>query len=692
MIDPERFQSIHQHGFVRVGVCTPAVEPADPEFNARETLRLAEAGHLRGVDLLLFPELGLSAYAIDDLLLQDAVLDSVEVQIGRLADASLNLIPVLVVGAPLRRNGRLYNCAVVISRGRILGVIPKSFLPNYREFYENRWFAPGVGLLGLDIAVAGQRPPFGVDLIFEATDLADFSFHAELCEDLWAATPPSTRAALAGALLLCNLSASNIIVGKADDRALLCASQSIRCLAAYLYSAAGPGESTTDLAWDGQATVHELGALLAETRRFPTEPQMAVIDVDVQRLRLERLRTPTFNNAAAANGHPECAFRRIVFDHRPSFSDIGFERVVDRFPFVPDAPARLDQDCYEAFNIQVQGLAKRLKATSVRHIVLGVSGGLDSTHALIVAAKACEALGRPCSDILAFTMPGFGTSEGTRTNAWALMNALGVTAEELDIKPAARQMLAELGHPFARGEPVYDVTFENVQAGLRTDFLFRLANQRHGLVLGTGDLSELALGWCTYGVGDQMSHYNVNSSLAKTLIQHLIRWVVKTGQFDAAASQTLLSVLGTEISPELVPAGAAGGLQSTQAQIGPYELQDFNLFWITRYGLRPSKVAFLAWQAWKTRDAGAWPPGFPDDARNVYDLATIKAWLKVFLERFFEISQFKRSAMPNGPKVMSGGNLSPRGDWRAPSDGTARVWIDELAANVPDAVGAGSLS
>jgi NAD+ synthase (glutamine-hydrolysing) len=679
----ETFFALHRHGFVRVAACTPVVAPGDPAFNAAETLTLARQGHERGVDLMLFPELGISAYAIDDLLLQDALLRQVETEIAGLAEASKTLAPVLLVGAPLQYNGRLYNCAVAISRGRILGVVPKSFLPNYREYYENRWFAPGAGVTGLTMRLAGQEVPFGTDLIFEAGDLADFVFHAEICEDFWSATPPSTQGALAGALILCNLSASNIVVGKSDERAMLCASQSVRCQAAYLYSAAGPGESTTDLAWDGQASIHELGRLLAQTDRFPNEAQMAVADVDVERLRLERMRTPTFNNAAVAAGHPERSFRRIRFEHQPSFEDVGLMRNVSRFPFVPDDPARLDQDCYEAFNIQVHGLMKRLAATKSQHIVIGVSGGLDSTHALIVAAKAFDFVGLPRANILGFTMPGFATSEGTKANAWALMRALGVTAEEIDIKPAANQLLADMSHPFAGGQPVYDITFENVQAGLRTDYLFRLANQRNGFVLGTGDLSELALGWCTYGVGDQMSHYNVNASLAKTLIQHLIRWVVKTKQFDDAADATLLSILDTEISPELVPADASGAIQSTQAKIGPYELQDFSLYYITRYGLRPSKVAFLAWHAWRDVSLGAWPMNFPPEARNAYTLADIKRWLGVFLFRFFEISQFKRSAMPNAPKVISGGNLSPRGDWRAPSDGTARVWLDELAANVP---------
>jgi NAD+ synthase (glutamine-hydrolysing) len=677
------FHAIHSHGFVRVAACTPAVAVGDPAFNGAEVLTMARQGAARGCDLMLFPELGLSAYAIDDLFLQEALLAKVEGEIGRLAAASAELAPVLVVGAPIRHNGALYNAAIVIARGRILGVVPKSFLPNYREYYENRWFQPGAGVVGLEARVAGQSAPFGTDLVFEAEDLADFTFAAEICEDFWAPAPPSTLAALAGAHILCNLSASNIVVGKALDRELLCASQSMRAQAAYLYSAAGPGESTTDLAWDGQATVHELGVMLAKTERFPSGAQMAVADVDVQRLRLERLRTPTFANAAAAAGRPEQTFRRVRFAHRPAFDDIGFMRPIDRFPFVPDDPARLDQDCYEAFNIQVQGLSQRLRATGGGRIIIGVSGGLDSTHALLVACKAFDALRRPRSDILGFTLPGFATSEGTRTNAWALMDALGVTGQEIDIRPAARRMLEDLGHPFAKGEPVYDVTFENVQAGLRTDYLFRLANHHGGFVLGTGDLSEIALGWNTYGVGDQMSHYNVNGSLAKTLIQHLIRWVVKTGQLEDAASATLLAILATEISPELVPADATGAIQSTQAKVGPYELQDFNLYYITRFGLPPSKVAFLAWRAWRDRDAGGWPPNFPAEARNAYDLATIKAWLGVFLHRFFETSQYKRSAMPNGPKVISGGALSPRGDWRAPSDGKATVWLEELMANVP---------
>jgi NAD+ synthase (glutamine-hydrolysing) len=681
---PIPFGAIHRHGFVRVAAASPVASSGDVAFNVEQTLALAREAAEKGVDLAVFPELNLSSYAIDDLLLQDALLDAVEAGIARLAKESAELGTVLVVGAPLRRNGRLYNCGLAIARGAILGVVPKTYLPNYREYYEKRWFASGLGLEGLKIAVAGQNAPFGPDLIFAADDLADFVFHIEICEDYWAPQPPSTVGALAGALILCNLSASNITIGKADERKLLCASQASRCLAGYVFSASGPGESTTDLAWDGQGSIYELGELVAETGRFDWSAELAVADIDVQRLRLERMRNATFNDNALALGHPEKRVRRIGFEHRPALADIGFERKLRRFPYVPNRPAQLDQDCYEAFNIQVQGLARRFRATSGSHLVIGVSGGLDSTHALIVAAKGCDLLELPRSTILGFTMPGFATGEETKGNAWSLMNALGIAGEEIDIRPAARQMLADMGHPFARGEPVYDVTFENVQAGLRTDYLFRLANQRGGFVVGTGDLSEIALGWSTYGVGDQMSHYGVNAGVPKTLIQYLIRWAIRSNQFDEAAHKVLQAILDTKISPELVPADEKSGMQSTEERIGPYELHDFFLFHILRSGQPPSKVAFLAWQAWRDAKTGLWPLDYPAGLKREYDLATIRKWLEVFLFRFFQISQFKRSAIPNSPKVSAGGALSPRGDWRAPSDGTAALWLDELKAAFED--------
>src|SRR3954471_24462923 len=678
------FEAIHRHGFVRVAAASPTGSSGDIGFNVDQAIALAEQADRQGCDLVVFPELNISSYAVDDLFLQEAFLDAAEAGIARFRDSTAKLRPVFVVGAPLRRNGRLYNSAVVIARGRILGVVPKSFLPNYREYYEKRWFVSGIGLNGIDIAVAGETVPFGTDLIFAAEDLADFIFHVEICEDYWAPQPPSTVGALAGALILCNLSASNITIGKADERKLLCAAHSIRCSAAYVYAASGPGESTTDLAWDGQSAVYELGELLAESNRFDMEPELCVADVDAQRLRLERMRMPTFNDNAVAAGHPEKSARPIHFEHRPAMKDIGFERRLRRFPYVPNRPEQLDQDCYEAFNIQVQGLAKRFMTTSGDHLVIGVSGGLDSTHALIVAAKMCDFLKRPRSTILGFTMPGFATGDTTRSNAWALMKALGVVGEEIDIRPAAMQMLTDMGHPYAKGEPVYDVTFENVQAGLRTDYLFRLANQRRGFVVGTGDLSEVALGWSTYGVGDPMSHYGVNAGVPKTLIQYLIRWVVKTGQLDAETNRVLDAILETKISPELVPADAHGEMQSTEDKIGPYELHDFFLFHILRAGQPPSKVAFMAWQAWHVVAKGQWPAGYPDALKRAWDLEATRKWLEVFLFRFFEISQYKRTCIPNSPKVSAGGSLSPRGDWRAPSDGNADPWLAELKAAFGD--------
>ncbi|KQM63306.1 NAD synthetase [Sphingomonas sp. Leaf17] len=679
----QRFTAIHAHGFVRVAAATPVASTGDTTANAAATIALAKDAAARGVDLLVFPELNLTSYAIDDLHLQTAQIAATEAALRDVVEASKTLPTILLVGAALLRNGRLYNCAVAIARGSILGVVPKTFLPNYREYYEKRWFASGAGLTGLTIAVAGQSAPFGTDLIFAASDLPHFVFHAEICEDYWAATPPSTMGALAGATICCNLSASNIVIGKARERMMLAAAQSARATCAYVYSAAGPGESTTDLAWDGQGFVYELGDLLVESPRFATTAGMVVADVDGERIVQERLRNGTFNDAAAFACHPETRFRRIAFDHAPALADHGLERKLARFPFVPDAPARRDEDCYEAFNIQVEALAKRLQASGTRRLVIGVSGGLDSTHALIVAAKAFDRLKRPRTDILGFTMPGFATSDSTKSNAWALMRALGISADEIDIRPAARQLLTDIGHPFADGEPVYDITFENVQAGLRTDYLFRLANQREGLVLGTGDLSELALGWCTYGVGDQMSHYAVNAGVPKTLIQFLIRWCIRTDQYDPATDAVLTAILNTEISPELVPADAGGAIQSTESIIGPYALNDFFAHYVIRHGLAPSKIAFLALHAWRDIDAGSWPHDFPEGSRAAYDLPTIRHWLARFLHRFFTTSQFKRSAIPNGPKVSGGGALSPRGDWRAPSDGHARLWLEELNRNVP---------
>jgi NAD+ synthase (glutamine-hydrolysing) len=683
-IERMSFRSLYRHGFVRVAACTTPTALADPTTNAAAILNMARDAHGQAVALAVFPELGISGYSISDLLQQTALLDAVENAIGTVIAGSAELMPLLLIGAPLRHGGALYNCALAIHRGRLLGVVPKIHLPNYREFYEPRHFVSGDGTDGEEILVAGRRVPFGTDLLFAADDLRDFVVHAEICEDVWVPSPPSGEGAAAGATVLANLSASNITVGKAETRRLLCRSQSARCLAAYLYAAAGTGESTTDLAWDGQASVFENGNTLAETERFPPGAQAAIADIDLDLLRQERLQMGSFDTNRRRHAR---AFRRIGFRLDPPTGDVGFRRTIERFPFVPADVARLEQDCYEAYNIQVSGLMQRLRATGLKRVVIGISGGLDSTQALIVCAQAFDHLKLPRSNIMAFTMPGFATSDYTKSNAWRLMQSLGVTAAELDIRPAARQMLADIGHPHTDENSVYDVTYENVQAGLRTDYLFRLANHHGGMVIGTGDLSELALGWCTYGVGDQMAHYNVNSGVPKTLIQHLIRWIIGTRKFGADVLATLDAIVSTEISPELVPVAPGETPQSTETQIGPYALQDFTLFYTLRYGFLPSKIAFMALHTWEDAARGDWPPHFPPERRKEYGLPEIRHWMGVFLTRFFAFSQFKRSAMPNGPKVTAGGSLSPRGDWRAPSDGNAVVWMADLERNVPNSVG-----
>jgi NAD+ synthase (glutamine-hydrolysing) len=677
-----QFRSLYRHGFARVAAATVPVALADPATNAATTLAAAQTLSDRGVVVAVFPELGLSGYAIEDLRQQDVLLDAVETAVAALVKASATLLPLILVGAPLRHRDRLFNCAVAIHRGRLLGVVPKIHLPNYREFYEARHFASGQGHVGDAIRIAGLNAPFGTDLLFAATDITGLTVHAEICEDVWIPIPPSSFAALSGATVLANLSASNITVGKARERDLLCRSQSARCLAAYLYAAAGVGESSTDVAWDGQVSIFENGECLDATERFPDTAAFAVADIDLDGLRQERMRLTSLDtNRAVLAGRPP--FRVCEFDAAPPDADLGLARRIARFPFVPSDAELLERDCYEAYNIQVSALMQRLQAANIRRVVIGISGGLDSTQALLVAARAFDRLARPRTDIRAYTLPGFGTSDHTRANALALMDSLGVTAETIDIRPAATRMLADMRHPAADGAAQYDVTYENVQAGLRTDYLFRLANQHDAIVLGTGDLSELALGWCTYGVGDQMSHYNVNGGLPKTLIQHLIRWVIASDQFAPGVADTLASILATEITPELVPAAPGSEVQSTERIVGPYALQDFNLFHILRHGARPSRIVFLATHAWSDQDSGAWPPHFPDAKRVQYSQAEIKHWLGVFLRRYFGFSQFKRSAMPNGPKVLAGGSLSPRGDWRAPSDGNARAWLADLQT-VPD--------
>jgi NAD+ synthase (glutamine-hydrolysing) len=685
------FYSAYAHGFARVAACTLPVAIADPATNAARVVEQARACHEEGVALVVFPELGLTGYSVEDLFLQDTLLEAVDEAVATVVEASRDLRPVLVVGAPVLVGNRVHNCAVVVHAGTVLGVAPKSYLPTYREFYERRWFAPGDDAHD-SLVVAGHEVPFGPDLIFAASDLPDLRIHVEVCEDMWVPVPPSAEASLAGATVLCNLSGSPITIARAEDRMLLARSASARCQAAYVYAAAGQGESTTDLSWDGQTIIYECGELHAEGERFPDAAVRTIADVDLERIRQERMRMGTFDDNRRALGLERDDFRTVEFVLDPPTGDIGLRRApLRRFPFVPADEARLAQDCYEAYNIQVSGLEQRLRAMSEHSgtgwqpkIVIGVSGGLDSTHALIVAAKAMDRLGRPRTDIHAFTMPGFATGEQTKGYATRLATSLGVTFETLDITASARQMLDDLDHPYsdgARGKAAYDITFENVQAGLRTDYLFRQANHRGGIVLGTGDLSELALGWCTYGVGDQMSHYNVNGGVPKTLIQHLIRWAISSHQFDADTDEVLDEILSAEITPELIPTEEGEKPQATEDSVGPYALADFALYHVLRRGHRPSRIAFLAWHAWRDAEAGEWPTGIPEARRVAYDLPTIRHWLEVFVRRFFA-SQFKRSALPNGPKVSPGGTMSPRGDWRMPSDAGPAAWLAELE-NVP---------
>lgn len=661
MASRDGFFNLYAHGFARVALATPEVRIGDPAANAAATLALMRQAARQKAIVAVFPELGLSAYSCEDLFHQQALLKASEAALAWLLARSKNLPIAAFVGLPAVVDGLLYNCAALLCRGRLVGVVPKTYLPNYREFYELRQFTPGHGA-ARDIELAGQGAPFG-SLIFRLKENPKLRLFAEICEDLWVPVPPSSHAALAGATVIANLSASNVVVGKHEYRRDLAANQSARCIAAYLYSAAGAGESTTDLAWDGHAMAFENGTLLAESQRFAGKAQLTFADVDLDRLEADRMRQNSFGESARRQASELARFRSVDFSLPLPGGKISLQRKIAKFPYVPSDPATRDARCEEVCRIQAAGLATRLRATGAKKLVIGVSGGLDSTQALLVCARVVDELGLPRKNILAYTMPGFATSTRTRSSAWQLMRAVGASAEEIDIRPSCMQMFRDLGHPYAKGRKQYDIAFENVQAGERTSHLFRLANLHGGLVVGTGDLSELALGWSTYGVGDHMSHYNVNVSVPKTLIQYLIGWVARSGQFNDAVAKALARVLTTDISPELKPD------QRTEDSIGPYELQDFHLYYTLRFGYAPSKVAFLAWSAW----------------RDKYALGDIRQWLEVFLRRFFQTSQFKRSALPNGPKVGSGGSLSPRGDWRAPSDGNASAWLADLK-NVPTGV------
>lgn len=685
MAQEGNFFNLYRHNFIRIAAAIPEIRVSDPAFNVEKTIELIAQAVKQKAVLVAFPELGLSAYSCDDLFHQQALLDASLEGLRKIIGASRDKPIVVVVGLPLKIDEMLYNCAAVISNGSINGVVPKTYIPNYREYYELRQFSPGSRAVREEIDLLDQRAiPFGNRLLFSVEGDVRFTFYAEICEDLWTVIPPSSYAALAGATVLLNLSASNATVTKDDYRRQLVSNQSARCIAAYAYTAAGYGESTTDLAWDGQGLIYENGTRIAESTRFSYKSQLITGDIDLDRLSQDRMRQITFGQAIDMHRNEVLRFRKVGLRiDAPLQERLLLDRSYERFPFVPSDPARRDDRCEEAYEIQVQGLVKRLQSTNIHRAVIGISGGLDSTQALIVAAKAMDIMGLPRTNIDALIMPGYATSNRTLGQARRLTAAIGCTAHEIDIKPSCMQMFRDIGHPFAEGKPVYDIAFENVQAGERTGHLFRFANLHHGMVVGTSDLSELALGWSTYGVGDHMAHYHVNASVPKTLIQYLIHWVSQTGILGDEASRVLEDVLGTIISPELVPCESDDEPgQHSEQFVGPYELQDFHLYYTLRFGFSPDKVAFLAWSAWHDMHAGMWPE-MQETRRQEYTIGEIKRWLKVFIERFFKTSQYKRSCIANSPKVGSGGSLSPRGDYRAPSDSEATPWLASLDL-VPD--------
>lgn len=663
------FASASSHGFVRVAAVSLPVTLAQPARNTRAIVDTLPELASQGVSLAVFPELSLTGYSLEDLFLARHLLEAAEDGVATIAKA-LREYPglVAVVGAPVWHRDKLYNCALTLAGGRVLAVRPKCALPGYREFYEHRQFTAAAWDMADDeITYATSRAPFSVRPI-RLNALGGHVLATEICEDLWASEDSARRATAQGATIIANLSSSPATIGRARDRHLVVRSASLRYHCAYVYAAAGAGESSSDLSWDGQTLIYQQGDLLAEGERFSLTGARAIADVDTEAIRSARQSTQTFTTAPPPPlACDDCAEVRTA---RIGDGELRNPRV-RRYPFVPNDARELDSDCYEAYSIQVAALVQRLRAIGDPAIVIGVSGGLDSTHALLVAARAMDLTGRDRSNILAYTLPGFATSDTTKSKAYRLCESLGITCREIDITTSARQMLKDIDHPYARGEEVYDVTFENVQAGLRTDYLFRLANHCGGIVLGTGDLSELALGWCTYGVGDHMSHYAVNCGVPKTLIQHLIRWVARTGEFGADTSAVLQAILDQEISPELIPGES---LQSTEDTIGPYELHDFFLYYTLR-GYRPSAIAFLAWATWRDGAVGEWPQGLAH--RNAYELDEIVHWLRVFLRRFYS-SQFKRTCVPSGPKVSPAGALSPRGDWRMPADVSAQAALAEL--------------
>ena len=651
--EPHAGIALAAYGLLRVGVATPELRVADIDFNLREIMGVAEHAQGQGCSLLVFPELSLSGYTCADLFFQQSLQDAVVKALKDLAEMSRSQVPMLVVGAPLAVSGRLFNCAVVIADGVIRGAVPKTYLPNTGEFYEQRWFSPANQAVDDCLMLAGQSVPFGSDLLFQVEDFAEALIGIEICEDVWTVAPPSGSQALAGATLLLNLSASPEILGKQDYRRALVASQSARCLAAYLYASAGPNESSTDLVFSGHSLIAENGRILAETERYRFDSQLAVADVDLQRLVGERQRNTPFSRGELISAY------RIQNLKLPQLPVGELRRPLDRKPFVPPEDTERAARCREIFQLQTSGLMTRLRHTGSRQVVIGLSGGLDSTLALLVTVNAFDRAGLSCSGIVALTMPGFGTTGRTRGNAEQLAGELGVELRVIPIEPAVTRHFSDIGHD----PEVQDVTYENSQARERTQILMDVANQVGGLVVGTGDLSELALGWATYN-GDHMSMYAVNCGVPKTLVRYLVAWCAEE-QFSGRISQILKDVCATPVSPELLPPSAEDQIaQLTEEVVGPYELHDFFLYQVVRMHFPPAKVLLLAEQAF----AGS------------FTHAELLRWLEQFYRRFFS-QQFKRSCLPDGPKIGTVA-LSPRGDWRMPSDASVALWLRQLEALV----------
>lgn len=645
-----------KYGFVKVAAAVPRVKVADCNYNTEQIENLIAQAEGQGVEVICFPELSVTSYTCQDLFHQQLLLEEAETSLLKLVEFCRSLNIIAIVGAPLSFKGMLLNVAVIIHKGKILGVVPKTYLPNYNEFYEHRWFASGASLENTKLKFCGQNVLVGTHLLFEATH---FTFGVEICEDLWSVVPPSSKLALAGAEIIFNLSASNDIVGKSRYVENLVEGQSARALAGYVYSGCGFGESTQDLVFAGRAYIAENGHILSSLQRFQMEDQMLINEIDVERLRMERRINTTFSAGRSLLGDVE---KYVTIEMDPVIipeERFNLTRMVDPLPFIPTG-RELDLRCEEILHLQAQGLAQRIVHTKAQTVVVGVSGGLDSTLALLVCVEAFDLLKLNRKGIVGITMPGFGTTGRTYSNAVNLMKSLGVSIREISIRDACIQHFHDLGQSLSD----HDVTYENGQARERTQILMDAANQMGGFVVGTGDLSELALGWATYN-GDHMSMYAVNVSVPKTLVRYLVEWV-SMHRMDDLSRSILLDIIDTPISPELIPADENGNIsQITENLVGPYELHDFFLYYFLRYGFRPSKIFYLATRAFDGHDKRA----------KVYDESIIKKWLTIFCRRFFA-QQFKRSCLPDGPKVGSC-SLSPRGDWRMPSDATSEAWLEE---------------